>query len=347
MKILLTNTGCNVGGSENFVINMAQELQNQGHEAESLFFNRGAMLKHIPPTLSIQVGTYKDCLNILNNNTFDLIHANNIDYQHDMTKVKGLGHKIVITNHAIFTPSEIPPLPWNVDNCDAYVCCSRWLADLYTAMGAADVQVIYNGIDTERFQFYDTENNEEAPIVAWVGRGNDFWQKRIDIFAAIAAILHRAGIRIWLAEPFGPNHLSSEIAQKLKQSASFWEVVSPLQMHKFYQKIAASWGCVVSTSSFEGCPLALVEAQACGCPVIAPNVYGINECVSEKTGGHLYTLDQGPEQIADTIIKILNDREQMSWRRKTSACFARTNHSLDQMVRNYIKLYQRILNKDS
>jgi glycosyltransferase involved in cell wall biosynthesis len=347
MKILLTNTFCNIGGTESFIINMAQGLRKQGHEVEAFFFNRGVMEKYLPSGLPVHFGKINDCLNIFTKGHFDLIHANNVDHQYGMTNVRKQRIVIIVTNHAVITDSEKFFLPWNSNNCHAYVCCARWLADLYSAFGVGNTQVVTNGVDTDRYHFDNIGQRDGAPIVAWVGRGTDFWQKRIDKFAAMAPILRQAGFRIWLAEPFGPYRLPSKLAIRLKQSAEFWEAVSPLRMQEFYQKVAASWGCIVSTSSFEGFPLALLEAQSCGCPVIGPNVYGVNECVNEENGGHLYSLDQCPEQIAGTIIRVLNNEKQMAWRRSACAQFVHKYHNLDQMVKGYIKLYQASLQRET
>ncbi|HTF22184.1 MAG TPA: glycosyltransferase, partial [Chryseolinea sp.] len=60
----------------------------------------------------------------------------------------------------------------------------------------------------------------------------------------------------------------------------------------------------VNTSSAEGIPVTIMEAQSFGIPVVAPRVGGIPEIVSEQTG-RLFEADASPLAIANLISEIL------------------------------------------
>lgn len=60
----------------------------------------------------------------------------------------------------------------------------------------------------------------------------------------------------------------------------------------------------VNTSSAEGIPVTIMEAQSFGIPVVAPRVGGIPEIVSEKTG-RLFEVDASPLTIAQLISEVL------------------------------------------
>jgi hypothetical protein len=110
-------------------------------------------------------------------------------------------------------------------------------------------------------------------------------------------------------------------------------------MPGIYQTIAASGGCIVSTASMEGLPLALLEAQACGAVVVAADVRGVRECVSPPHGGVLYPADASATEAAAVILKTLNDRASMEQRQAQAAAYVRDSFSLRAMTNRYIDLY--------
>jgi glycosyltransferase involved in cell wall biosynthesis len=60
----------------------------------------------------------------------------------------------------------------------------------------------------------------------------------------------------------------------------------------------------VNTSSAEGIPVTIMEAQSFGIPVVAPEVGGVSEIVSERTG-RLFNVDASPLTIGQLICEIL------------------------------------------
>jgi hypothetical protein len=134
-----------------------------------------------------------------------------------------------------------------------------------------------------------------------------------------------------------------EAVSALLPVADFWGAVPVEKMAGFYQEVAASGGCVISTSSFEGLPLTLLEAQACGCPAIGPDVRGVNECIDPVHGGVLYPFEMEAEDLARLVIETLSNADEMHWRRRACASFAREQFSLERMTRDYLKIYEEAL----
>jgi hypothetical protein len=170
--------------------------------------------------------------------------------------------------------------------------------------------------------------------------------KRIDHLAAIAPALSAAGLRIWIADPYGADKVAEvapEAARTLRPLAEFWDMVAKNDLPDFYQQVAASGGCILSTSAREGFGLVLAEAQGCGCPAIGPDVHGVNEVVRPEHGGVLYPSEIEPQLLAQLIIETLRDTDEMQRRRAASVAFVREQFSLELMAAAYLRVYEEAL----
>ncbi len=58
---------------------------------------------------------------------------------------------------------------------------------------------------------------------------------------------------------------------------------------------------LLSTSRFEAAGLVVLEALACGCPVVGPRVGGIPEMLAEGRWGSLYDPGTPPPEVASLV----------------------------------------------
>jgi glycosyltransferase involved in cell wall biosynthesis len=63
------------------------------------------------------------------------------------------------------------------------------------------------------------------------------------------------------------------------------------------------------SSHYEGMPLAMIEAMAAGCPVVATSVGGIPDVIADSNGG-IVVPAKNPHALAAAIIEILSDPEK-------------------------------------
>ncbi len=99
-------------------------------------------------------------------------------------------------------------------------------------------------------------------------------------------------------------------------------------------------------SENEGMPMAVLEAMAAGCPVIAANVGGVAEAIDHGRNG-LLIEPRSPQAIAEALLKLAADPELRLRLRANAAATAKERFSLDRMTRAFEDLYLRLGTCDS
>jgi glycosyltransferase involved in cell wall biosynthesis len=103
-------------------------------------------------------------------------------------------------------------------------------------------------------------------------------------------------------------------------------------------RVIASSNLVLLTSTMEGFPNVLLEAQWLGCPVVAPNVGGIPEVVKNGETGILFERDQVVE-ASQACIRLLSNRLERERFSKAARDFVRKAYSLEQMLEGSTRVY--------
>jgi glycosyltransferase involved in cell wall biosynthesis len=339
MKVLLANSTCKVGGVSTFMLALRSALVSRGHECELCFFSGGTMEAHLPPEVPVHFGNLADCMRLVERARFDVVHANNIDWTTGISAVRHIGVRLVLTAHK--ARESAWTYGWTAANCDALATVSEWVRASLQPFTDVPIQVVPNGIDMDRFTPDHEASLGGPPVVAWIGRGGSPL-KGLEKLAEIAPGLRRAGLRLWLVDQHGAEKAAAvypEAARILEPLAERWEGVPFEQMPALYREVAATGGCVLSTSLREGLPLTLLEAQASGCLVIASDVQGNNECVSAAHGGLLFPLHLHGDAVAGLVRDTLADRGRVRARQRTASAYVRDRFSLRRMAEEYLRIY--------
>ena len=96
----------------------------------------------------------------------------------------------------------------------------------------------------------------------------------------------------------------------------------------------------ILTSRMEGLPNVLIEAQASGLPVVAPDVGGAGETLVDGVTG-LLAPDDGPDTLARLCIELGQDNARRARMGSAGAAFVRTEFSADRMVASTLAIYGR------
>ena len=222
----------------------------------------------------------------------------------------------------------------------------RDLLELYR-VEAARVPVIPLGVDRSVFRPQPEEVVREVrtrfgidgPYVLYVGgiepRKNlpNLVRATAGLRADVTLVVAGAGVR-WNPEGTGLleqalGSLPPEIRRRVVQTGYVSEP----------QKVALLSGAeaLVYPSRYEGFGLPLLEAMACGTPVVASDVGGLSYTVEDGVTGFLVP-DRDPKALADRICDILNDevfRDQLGAQARLVALRYSWQHIADCIVDVY------------
>lgn len=229
------------------------------------------------------------------------------------------------------------PLPrrmitWAARRADAIITVCNALRDEVVAMGidAERVVSLRNGVDLELFR--PTERSL-SPMFTLLAVGHLVPVKAQDLI--IGALTLLPGVRLVLAGD-GPDRAKLEtLARELKVSdrVTFLGAVPQAQLRGHYGAADA----LVLSSSREGWANVLLEAMACGTPVVASRVYGTPEVVAAPEAGVLMR-ERSYQGVADAVNALRAHYPDRGATRRYAERF-----SWDDTTAGQIRLFDRVL----
>ena len=205
---------------------------------------------------------------------------------------------------------------------------------------------IYNGIEVTEFQPTLQMNNlrdewgipHSEPLVGAIGRL--VWQKGFEyLIQTVVEILAAAPDARFLVVGEGPLRANLEaLARGLNISH---RIIFTGFRHDI-REILSTIDILVIPSLLEGFPLITLEAMAMAKPIVATQLPGINEQISDGLEGILVP-PKNPKALGTAVLSLLQDRQLASRlgaaaRSKVESCF-----SVEKMVRETEKVYLSLL----
>jgi len=177
---------------------------------------------------------------------------------------------------------------------DGFIACSRSTGEalqLRSKVDAADIRVIYNFVDPGRFI---PKRNFSGKIrkIGFAGRieQRKGWREFVDLAGHFQA---NERISFHMA---GTGSEEKKLLRIIREcnypNLSFSGFIQDMQ--KFYHEI----DLLIIPSHFEPMGMVAIEAMACGVPVLANDVPGLNEVVRHGVNGWVY-----PEGTASALIR--------------------------------------------
>jgi teichuronic acid biosynthesis glycosyltransferase TuaC len=218
------------------------------------------------------------------------------------------------------------------------IAVSQAIKDAMVALGVAPerITVLRNGVDLEMFRPGDREASRAALGVngrILLSVGHLIERKGHDL--TIGALSSLQGYTLLIAGD-GPEH------SRLRALASALGVADRVRFlgvvpHQALANLYTAADALVLSSSREGWPNVLLEAMACGTPVVASPVWGNPEIVSVPEAGILMR-ERSAQGIAEAVEQLFGNLPS----RESTRVFAE-RFSWDDTSAGQIRLFQEVL----
>ncbi|MHB0989836.1 MAG: glycosyltransferase family 4 protein [Burkholderiales bacterium] len=233
---------------------------------------------------------------------------------------------------------------WATRQAAAIITVSAALRDKLIALGAdaKKITVLRNGVDLDFFRPMDRAVQRAAlgvtgPLLLSVG--NLVPSKGHDITLRALALL--PGVHLAIAGE-GPEQQSlQKLAADLgvESRVSFLGNLPQAKLPEFYSAADA----MVLASSREGWANVLLEAMACGTPVVATAVGGTPEVITDPAAG-LLMRDRSPQALAEAVTNLLTSPPSRASTRQHAA-----RYGWEEISQGQLQLFRRsiAMNKGS
>jgi glycosyltransferase involved in cell wall biosynthesis len=211
---------------------------------------------------------------------------------------------------------------------DAVVVSSRSAADGLHRWFGRDARVIYPGVRLERFTM--SGQRDDRPTIACAAATGDA-RKRTDLLVrAFRRVLReRPRTRLLLVRPDDP-----EQARQLEGAGAELFSPDPDVVASVFQR---AWVSALASRN-EAFGLVLVEALACGTPVVGPSDGGVPEIIDRPEVGRLFT--DGEVELARALLEALELAEDP---RTPAICRARAgDFTTARAAREHLALYEEV-----
>ncbi len=210
------------------------------------------------------------------------------------------------------------------------------------------VETIYNGVDTQKFSPGLAQDNfrkkfqidSQDILIGVIGRLSP--EKGLEfLFSAVREVVNAYPRTKVLLVGEGDEKYRLSLQEKVK----YLELSSHIVLAGFYEDVPQILRCLdifTLPSLYEGFNRSLLEAMACGLPVVATAVGGNVEIVQDGVNG-LLVPPSNPGALASAIAELLKDKEKARKMGLEGKLLVKENFSIDINARKIEKLYLQIL----
>jgi glycosyltransferase involved in cell wall biosynthesis len=220
--------------------------------------------------------------------------------------------------------------------------CSEGVKQNLLRLGfpAEKVVSIPNGINLTRFdqstQVPFCKRKAEIIMAARFARQKD----QTSLIKAIALLKNKdIEVKVNFAGLGKSSHIVT--AQKLVKRLGLEQQISFLGHCTNLPELLTQHQIFVLSTHYEGMPLALIEAMASGCAIVASEVVGVKEMFVHGEDGYLVE-PQSPRALAEAIEKLLADKDYTEKMAISGQKKARSQFSVERMAGEYKLLFRSL-----
>ena len=197
-----------------------------------------------------------------------------------------------------------------------------------------NIECVYNGVDTDLFHPSETERGDSNTV--FVSTGTLYHIKNHKLLIDAFSIVHRNNPNTML-RIIGDGELKSDLVDQVKslnlESAVKFEGNQSDVAR--YLNISDIYCC---TSKVEGLPISVLEAMACGLPVITTPAGGVVDIVKDGVNG--FVVEPNSNDISNRMLSFSNNQSLRKSCSEQSRQIAK-EHSIKRCVREYEALYDK------
>jgi len=188
--------------------------------------------------------------------------------------------------------------------CNKIICVSKDVSKRFFCK--SKIKVIYNGVDTEKFSPEGRNLRDELSLNDIIVIGTVLRKGKIKgaidfIEMARTIFKSRKDVKFLIAGSIDEDREVLEMAQSIRENVIFFG--ERRDMPEVYR----TFDIFVLPTHTEGFSRSIIEAMACGCPVVATDVGGNGEAVSDGKTGFIVPK-ANPEKLAEAVLKLMTDR---------------------------------------
>lgn len=284
--------------------------------------------------------------NDIKNEDFQLIHAHGMYEPPAGLLAKHFSEKLkipyIITCHGSDINYKMPLTPKlyvdTFEHAAKVIFVSNAILNKAKSYGYSgkNAVIIPNGVNIDLFKMLDKEKIKQElhftrKVVGFVG--NLLPVKRADQLPEIFEEINQNFETDFLI--IGEGRLKNKIKKDCRKKNLNVTFTGKLSHEKIPYYLNAMDGLILPSRN-EGFPCVVLEAQACGVPVVGSNNGGISEAIGE--GGIVVNEGENFEKrFADAVIKILEKPIDKNFLRNRA-----TEYSWDNIVKKELEIYQNI-----
>ncbi len=199
-----------------------------------------------------------------------------------------------------------------------------------------NIVVIHNGI--KRCIGHSSKNNKEIFVIGSAGRLFPIKDYTLMVQIAKDVLSRTDKVRFELAGE-GPekNNILRLIDEYNLQNGFILRGFID-DVETFYHGL----DIYINTSLHEGFPMSLLEAMACGLPIIAPKVGGIMEMINDGNEGYLIE-GRDPKEYSDKCMELIKNKPLIQRMATASREKIKNEYSMESMASKYYQLYSDVM----
>ncbi len=240
----------------------------------------------------------------------------------------------------------------HVQHVDSFVAVSDYYAGYmsrYLQIPGAKMRVVPLGVNVDRFQPSGRETTGQLTM-GYLGRMAP--EKGIHLLCDAFRDLRERGAlancRIELAGYLGPEHKA--YWQSIEREVKSWGLADDVHYRgelALDAKVAFLQGLdlfVVPAVYDDPKGMSLIEAMACGVPVVAPRRGTYTE-VLERTGGGVLVDPENLEQLETTLEQLSGDPERLAELGRRARAGIEEQYGTDEMATRTLDVYERLTSR--